>query len=301
VIVINLERRKGKLKRIYGLLNRTAFPCGLEIIVEHLNASTGQEVGLSAHPNWQLPMDPNRQRWRRHHVSTYWYRHIATGDMGCTASHLRAVQLVAASSCLGCRYLILEDDASWDSTIFVIRLQQSLQELEQYDTQWELLMLGIKAIPDRPQRKGQIRSRRFPWGGFSWESISPNVIIPGFFYRAQAYLISLSGAKKINGTPNIQHQLVSWDELLPAMAHTHPRRELRHYLPEINRLRIYATSTNWRPNRKNQEFLKKRPQLAGNQQGGRPWQKSTLTVDLTWQFGERRGEGEYISDTEVYL
>merc|ERR1712100_651315 len=102
-------------------------------------------------------------------------RGVTRGEVGCTLSHTAALRLIANSQPIPDtiqHYMIIEDDATWESAHFAFDLQNMLNdELFPYDRTWPLFWLGVAKM------------------GQAQKSVSENIELVGYKYQTHAYMV----------------------------------------------------------------------------------------------------------------
>ena len=181
--------------------------------LQRLEARTGTLERAFA--EWQHPV-PENVSWADE-VRESWSRPVTLGEVGCSLSHLAALDMLRERED-GIK-VVLEDDAAWDTSRFADTLHDWVGLLDKYDPLWDVLLLGVPFLTP-PQ------------------NATHDLVRVGYFYQAHAYAVSSRGLEKIrvdDSTP-----LVAWDEVLPGMGQAHPQARLNALYALASPLRIYA-------------------------------------------------------------
>jgi GR25 family glycosyltransferase involved in LPS biosynthesis len=152
--------------------------------------------------------------WKIDSDFRFYNREVTPGEVGCTLSHYKAVELGYNQGCE--HILIFEDDFTftenpdWE-TIFK-------EVPEDYD------LLYLARNPLHPEKE---------------EQISDNIIKVDYTFNNQAYLVSRAGMKKILDSP-ILDNIIVWDEFIPALNGTSDREDAVKIFSN-NNFNSYAT------------------------------------------------------------
>ena len=216
IIVINLDKRPNRLKKIIELFKNIKNPKKYDIKFKRMKANEG--IGnYKLYSNWVTNQ-------KLHGCTHYWKDNIKKGEIGCVLSHLSCIKKYMYNKKNDIN-IIFEDDVYFENDLF-ITIPNILSELSIIDNNWELLYLGGNNMDNKKK------------------IISNTIIIPSMWYQAHAYILSKKGINKIlNIEKKIKNNLIPWDECLNALSWTHPRIELNKlYLKKKNKLKAYATN-----------------------------------------------------------
>lgn len=193
--IINLKRRKKKLKKMMDIINRLEIPSNWKVDIKAVIANEGE--GAEAYPNWKLE-DPQVSD----NVKRFWKQDVRKGEIGCFLSHVTTIQ-----DCESDYLLILEDDAEFKSD-FLWRIDQSIRELKYNNIDWDGIDFGGKSVDDK-----------------SVINITPSVCKIGYSYETHCILYNRSGINKIKQVDKTKN-VIAYDEFLTAIRKVHPRTEL---------------------------------------------------------------------------
>ena len=211
IVFINLEKREGRRLAMEKQVANTMWHG--PYVLSRLNAITGSLE--RTFKKWPQPV-PEDTPWANQ-VRPYWTRPVTRGEVGCTLSHLAAINMLRGKQGIT---IILEDDAGWNTKTFSLHLHHLIRQLNAYDPDWDMLLLGaVFLTPPHNATRDLVRV--------------------GYFYQAHAYVVSPRGFSKLMLNDTIP--LVAWDELLPAMAKAHPQPHLNTLYMRNTPLRIYST------------------------------------------------------------
>ena len=217
VYVINLERNKDRLSKMFDKLKKANILGNIPIIV--VKAHDGKKIDdeylkimkASVFPHWKDP----------------WFgRAITTGEIGCALSHHSVWKEVADSEHYAenshNRVLVLEDDVILSGD-FSAKCEKIEKELGQID--YEFLYLGRKAIFPKEEEK-----------------ISENILIPNHSFWTNGYVINSSGANKLCNTSYLQN-IIPTDEYVSYLF-GRPNKMISDKFDYVTNLRAYSTLVN---------------------------------------------------------
>jgi len=193
--IINLKRRKEKLKRCMVSIERLDIPPNWEVGVDVVVANEGD--GATPYSSWKTNEDYGI---RCESITKYWCREMKTGEIGCFYSHLSAIQ---NSNCDF--LLVLEDDADFKSD-FLYSMDICLQELQ--GKKWDSLDFGAISMDGVK------------------DDVSAHLIQYKFTYQAHCILYNRSGIDKIKKLDRTK-DAIPFDELIPALRGVHPRKDVQ--------------------------------------------------------------------------
>ena len=167
--------------------------------VDGVSAITGnyEELDFKVYPKWKLPVRDN----------DWWSRDITPGEVGCSLSHYSIWKYIVENQIPS--MLILEED---------FHPVKELKDINQDEIpkDYDILYLG-----------------RYPIGDDE-EDYSNSVVKPGYSYNTHAYILTLSGAKKLLNY-GFNNNIIPVDEFISAVSSEHPRNDvLNLYKPSLN-------------------------------------------------------------------
>ena len=212
VRIINMDTRPVRYDSACETLNRAIVPPDCVVIVERLPASTGE--GAVPYAGW---VKENAAEVTTPAcaaiVAPYWSRPIERAELGCSQSHLQAIQ-----TCKADYLLVLEDDADYLSDLWY-RIGTYLDELA--GVAWDAIDLGAIAIDGHP-----------------FQPATASLGLRGYCYQTHCILYSSAGMAKIRALdPRVD--VIPFDELLPALRRVHPRHELNALHPHVPALAVF--------------------------------------------------------------
>ena len=256
VLIINMRARRSRLMYTTKWLAGATLPRGWQLNVHRIDARTPahvRQLGVKSYPGWQIEPDRLRRMPLAQRVSTdsvlqkhykeiekFNVRPVTEGEIACSLSHVRAMETVlqldaeAGGDIVSCAssdhgpaeddvYLVLEDDAVFDTATFLPTVLRWRDELQSVDPQWHYLSLGHARLDNLS------------------EPVSPLLERPGYFYQAHAYLVSPRGAAKVTARDWLRN-VIAWDEYLPYASCAGLRTDvLELECPDAtDKLRLYA-------------------------------------------------------------
>lgn len=257
VYVINLRGRPERYSRLRQRLRNLRPLCSAQqergsgwLQIERIEASDGSEAGRLYNPGFQLSLGgviwwtiPHWALFRR--VRKYWTRDVTIGEKGLYLSHMRALRRISENSHLlsqvskgssGVLHLVLEDDATFRTDIHVVEQIFSLQSrLRDAVGAWDVINLG----PSFPEGRGASPSAA--WIHAVREGPTAGILAKSYLWSSHALLVSPTAAGTILRIDREQQNIIPFDEFLPALAWTHPRKPLSAlYLPKSAPLQYYG-------------------------------------------------------------
>jgi GR25 family glycosyltransferase involved in LPS biosynthesis len=210
IYIINLKRRKDKLKKIMKRINE--IDKDEDINVEIFCAIDGHNINddyltknnIKRLEDWSDPFKNTK---------------INCGEIGCAESHYRVWELIIKNNYNGC--LILEDDASF--------VDDFIKKVEKIDlpNDADLLYFGRKKFGEKEKK-------------YSKEFIKPE-----FSYWLVGYYLTYSGALKLVNSNFIQN-IIPVDEFVPiAYGKDHPKSNRKYSENfKVEKLTAYALKDN---------------------------------------------------------
>jgi GR25 family glycosyltransferase involved in LPS biosynthesis len=182
--IINLEKHKDRKEDCIKNINSIDKKILGNIIF--YNAINGNDLDLNELKKKNIKI---RNEWKDFLTD----RSLTKGELGCALSHYNIWQEVAKSDSK--ITYIMEDDINFEND-FNEKLKELLLELK--DIEWDFCFLD----------------RKFMYGNDLEKS--NNLIIPGYSFWLNSYLINSNGAKKLINT-NFLERIIPVDEYVPMM------------------------------------------------------------------------------------
>lgn len=177
---------------------------GYEIFPAWNGHTLGIPEGYSVYPFWNQGKDT---------TNVWWQRDVLPGEIGCMVSHIKIWERIVAEGLE--RTLILEDDFNPNGNISL---------LEEPKTDFDLAYLG--------RHKLNKDANEISLGG-SW-------VEPVASYCLHAYVLTLSGAKKLLNNYKIKQNIIPADEFMIAAYTKHGRSDIAALFPPT--LKAIATA-----------------------------------------------------------
>ncbi|XP_007434118.1 inactive glycosyltransferase 25 family member 3 [Python bivittatus] len=191
VFLINLARRPDRRQRMLDAL----FELEIDPLVvdavdgSALNSSSIKKMGINLLPGYYDPFSG---------------RTLTKGEVGCFLSHHHVWKEIVERKLE--KSLVLEDDVRFEA-YFKKHLLRLMEELEQAQTDWELIYLGRKQVnSDDEEAVAEIH----------------NLVVPKYSYWTLAYVLSWRGAQKLVEAQPLS-KILPVDEFLPIMYDKHPK------------------------------------------------------------------------------
>ena len=198
--VINILERRDKLTNIIELIDNLDIPNTWTINTQIVVADRGENH--TAYPMWKADLGIH---------DDYWNREVTKGEIGCTISHLSAIN---SCNLIDNEYLlILEDDAFFYSDL-LYRIDHCLSG----DHRWDILDLGSRQSWNEDPTK-----------------ISDFIYKHGYKWNAECILYNKSAIRKLKNV-DINNRVIAYDEFLPCVLGNHPRRDIKDLFSDIERL-----------------------------------------------------------------
>ena len=221
IFIINSRTRLDRLTRLAARLSNVHMPSHWEMDIHRIDAVEPEDTDPAhLYPHWRTPdiqaaWGDTRGRWSQEVTKT---------EAAGFSSHMRAVQAISQVQGEPGReslFAVLEDDVTFDNRVFFNAMDKYVTELSAIDPAWDYFSPALTQLDHKS------------------EGASKNLMRPGYFYESHAYLLSLTGARKLaqHGVQNV----IPFDEFLSAAARRHPRAELNDlYFDSASVLRVYT-------------------------------------------------------------
>jgi len=206
--IINLINRKEKLQKIYERVQKLDVPDGWKVDTQVVVANEGNNH--QGYKGWKT----NKTFGFGSHVTKYWNRAVTQGEVGCTLSHLQAIESVQLRD--NEYLLVLEDDADFYSDL-LFRIDHCLRG-DGTVLPWDILDLGGIGMSDKNQQLSFYQYNN-----------------AGYTYQAHSILYNQHALTKLQGI-NIEERVVAYDEMLPLLMKKSGRRDLESLYNDIDTL-----------------------------------------------------------------
>ena len=210
--IISMDTRPARYESARKTLDRAVVPEGCMVEVERIVASTGEDA--VPYDGWvnANASDITTPACAKI-VAPYWSRPMKRGEMGCSQSHLRAIQ-----TCDTDYLLVLEDDADYLSDLWY-KIGSYLDELN--GIPWDAVDLGAISIDD-----------------YQFKHVTASLGLRGYCYQSHCILYSREGMNKMRKLdPNVD--VIPFDEMLPALRRAHPRKDLQALYHHVSQMRVF--------------------------------------------------------------
>jgi len=208
IYIINL---RSSVESIVDRLNELQMPSGVPYTI--INGINGRNLVTG---KTQLDWEWSAAEWWKieGHTNEWWSRDINAAEIGCTLSHTIAWNQAILDKSKNA--LILEEDFNTKGNGW------PAQEIwDQIPSDYDLFYVGRRRVP-----------------GYEDIPYSKDIVISNYVYNSHAYVISATGIKKaLAVNPSID--IIPMDELIPGLAHIHPRPEVNERFKADN-FSIYA-------------------------------------------------------------
>ena len=205
VKIINLIGRKEKLQKIYQRVQKLDVPDGWKVDTQVVIANEGNNH--HGYKGWKT----NETFGCGQHITKYWNRDVTKGEVGCTLSHLQAIESVGLGD--NEYLLVLEDDADFYSDL-LFRIDHCLQG----DVQWDMLDLGGICVSGKTE----------PISFYQYRNV-------GYTYQTHSILYNRHALKKLQGI-DITERIVAYDEMLALLMKKSGRLDLKKLYSDIDTL-----------------------------------------------------------------
>ena len=194
--VVNVERRQDRRKRMERILPNNLVS----------TFTTEWDLNYDAHrldecPPPQFDLFP----WEIESENKWFDRPLKKGEVCCSIAHWAVWNQIAHEN--QDIALILEDDI-WFAPDFVNKLSSVISELQELDSEWDLLYLGRVALEDDE------------------EQITERLVRPMYSHCTYGYILSYNGVQKLLNA-DFDQDIIPVDEFLPAMYTEHVREDVR--------------------------------------------------------------------------
>nr|XP_046264773.1 procollagen galactosyltransferase 2 [Scatophagus argus] len=208
IFLINLKRRSDRRDRMLSTLAVLGINATLTEAVDGkaLNSSQLHAMGVDMLPGYKDP---------------YSDRVLTKGEIGCFLSHYNIWQQVVQRELQ--QVLVLEDDVRFEPR-FCHKLVTVMENIKKVGLEWDLIYVGRKRL--------QVKKPEH------WVKGVSNLVHPGYSYWTLAYVLSLTGAKKLLHAKPL-NKMLPVDEFLPIMFNKHPKDEYMQYF-EQRHLRAFS-------------------------------------------------------------
>ena len=202
--IINIPQRQEKLKNILKQIQRLHIPDGWTVDTQVVVANEG--IGHHGYKKWRT----SETFGHGQHITKYWNREVTRGEIGCTLSHLSAINSVILGE--NEFLLIFEDDATFYSDL-LFRIDHCIRD----KNYWDIIDLGGVSINDVNKQLSN----------YHYEL--------GHTYKAHCILYNKYALSKLQEI-NINDRLIVYDELLPLLRRKSERMDLRNLYNDIDEL-----------------------------------------------------------------
>jgi len=205
--IINILERSDKLINIMKIIDKLDIPPTWIINTQVVLADRGKNH--TAYPKWKT--DERCSFLSKDKTDKYWNREVTKGEIGCTISHLSAIN--SCNLIDGEYLLILEDDAVFYSDL-LYRIDHCLRG----DHVWDILDLGsTQCWNDEPTK------------------ISEFIFKHGYKWNAECILYNKDAIRKLRGV-DINNRVIPYDEFLPCVLGHNPREDIKDLFNDIEKL-----------------------------------------------------------------
>lgn len=203
--IINILERSDKLINTMKMIDKLDIPPTWKI---NTQVVLGDRVeNHTAYPNWKT--DELCSFMKKKSTNKYWNREVTKGEIGCTISHLSAIN---SCNLIDDEYLlILEDDVVFYSDL-LYRIDHCLRG----DHVWDILDLG----------SGVFQSK---------EKITEFIYKHGCKWNSECILYNKDAIRKLRNV-DINNRIIPYDDFLQCLLGHHPREDIKDLFNDIEKL-----------------------------------------------------------------
>ena len=246
IYVVSSESEKMRKLRLTDLLERSGLLENTTFIPSvhssYINQNFLDSQGYRVYPDWYI----------KGHIM--YGRQVREGELGCCIGHLRCWEAFIGS---GYQYgLVLEDDVFWQEDILT-----EIMRFIEFNKTYKADLLYLGRIVMKPDMQTSFNTYQEYIDAEHEEWVNDHYTIPKFSYNLQSYIMSKKFVKTLLDL-NPHKNLMTPDEIVPALYTDHPHPKIRQAFPKAN-IKALALTRNSEPND---------PEV--NKSVGITWQKS---------------------------